>query len=163
MKKKQNPAFKFYFFVRFFAGYFLICYCLKLFVLRMDLLDIAFQNPFFEFYKVQNTGAAFSILNNNNIWLAIFALCVCALIVVYIVKNLKTLSKLELHAYAFLLSGIASNMLERFVDGHVTDYIKLNFINFPIFNLADVFINVGVALILISLFTGKKTKEAGNE
>ena len=54
-------------------------------------------------------------------------------------------------------------MLERLVDGHVTDYLKLNFIDFPIFNFADVFINIGVILILISLLFKKDTKGAENE
>lgn len=163
MKKNLNPISKLYFFARFFAGYFLICYCFKLFILRMAEMDISFQNSFFEFYVAQNTGAAFSILNNNNSLLAFFAAIVSIGIVYFVIKNLKNVSKLELHAYAFLLSGVFSNMLERFVDGHVTDYIKLNSIAFPIFNFADLFINIGVILILISLLFKKESKEVENE
>lgn len=163
MKKKQNQAFKFYFFIGLFAGYFLICYCFKLFVSRFTLMNISFQNPFFEFYLAKNTGAAFSILNNNNNLLAFFATVVSIGIVCFVVKNLKNLSNLELHAFAFLFSGVFSNLLERLVDGYVTDYVKLKFVDFPIFNFADLFINIGVILILISLLFKKESKEVDNE
>lgn len=159
MKKKQNQRFKLYCFFKFLAAYFAICYCFKLFVLKLNSMQIIVDNPIFSFYIAQNTGAAFSILSNNNLLLSVFAAVVCALLVFYVIKNIKTFSKLEIQVFAFLMSGICSNMLERFCDGHVTDYVKLNFIEFPVFNLADVFINTGVVLFLIVLFAKKNSPE----
>ena len=50
-------------------------------------------------------------------------------------------------------SGIMSNCHERIVLGYVRDYIQLNFVNFPVFNVADIFITLGViALVGILLF-----------
>lgn len=159
MKKKQNQQFKLLWFFEFFVAYFVICYCFKLFVLKLNSMQIIIDNPIFGFYIAKNTGAAFSILNNNNFLLSVFAAAVCVLMVFYVIKNIKTFSKLEIHAFVFFLSGVCSNMVERFCAGHVTDYIKLNFVNFPIFNLADAFINIGVFLFLIVLFTKKNFSE----
>ena len=58
---------------------------------------------------------------------------------------------------ALLSAGVAGNLHERIVYGYVRDFFQLNFVNFPVFNIADIFINIGViALIIIILI--KKTK-----
>ena len=72
--------------------------------------------------------------------------------------NFKELKITNIHAFAFLSAGILSNTIERFVDGYVTDYFKLTFINFPVFNLADIFINIGVILLIFSLLFFDKRK-----
>ena len=106
---------------------------------------------------LKNTGAAFSILKNGNSFLAVFAVLVFALILYHVINNYKNLRLIDVHALAFLSAGILSNTAERIIDGFVTDYFKLTFINFPVFNVADIFINIGVILLIFSLlFLEKK-------
>lgn len=99
---------------------------------------------------VTNTGAAWSIFNNNHY----FVLCISAIIIialiVYIVKN-RPSNKLEKTAYAFILGGALGNFMGRCVNGYVTDFIDVKVFNYnyPIFNLADVFIVIGTGLFIV--------------
>ena len=58
---------------------------------------------------------------------------------------------------ALLSAGIAENLHERIIYGYVRDYFQLNFINFPVFNISDILINVGVIALIIMILI-KKTK-----
>ena len=64
-----------------------------------------------------------------------------------------TLSKWEQVGYGFILSGALGNGIDRFILGQVVDFLDFRLIRFPVFNLADAFINVGIACLLISSFT----------
>ena len=58
-----------------------------------------------------------------------------------------------------LSSGIICNLIERIVDGFVTDYIRLTFIAFPIFNLSDVYISIGAFVLICNiLFNNEQSK-----
>ena len=59
--------------------------------------------------------------------------------------------------YGFILSGALGNGLDRFLFGYVVDFLDFRLINFPVFNLADVFINVGIIFLLISSFPQKSS------
>ena len=54
--------------------------------------------------------------------------------------------------YGLILSGAFGNGIDRFVFGHVIDFIDIKLINFAIFNVADMFINVGIVCLLIATF-----------
>ena len=58
---------------------------------------------------------------------------------------------------SLLTAGIAGNLHERIVFGYVRDFFDLTFVNFPVFNISDIFINIGV-IALIILILLKKTK-----
>ena len=58
---------------------------------------------------------------------------------------------------SLLTAGIAGNLHERIVFGYVRDFFELTFVNFPVFNISDIFINIGV-IALIILILLKKTK-----
>ena len=140
--------------------YLFLCFYVKNLVLHYEKSNITLSCGVFDIVHLKNTGAAFSIFKGGNYFLAIFAILTLFLILFYIVKNFKSLKYIEVQAYSFLIAGISSNVLERLSDGYVTDYIKLNFIDFPVFNLADVFINVGAFLLLITLlFLEKEGKK----
>lgn len=155
MDKLQNQTFKIYSFIGLFVVGLAICYCFKLLILKFGLVAVFPQNPILDFYVAKNTGAAFSIFHNGNLLLGIFSFFVSVGIVFFVFKKIKIFSKPELYSITMLLAGVSSNMLERFVDGYVTDYFRLKFVDFPIFNVADVFINVAVVLILF-FFLSKK-------
>ncbi|MBE7029663.1 MAG: signal peptidase II [Clostridia bacterium] len=93
-----------------------------------------------------NGGGAWGILNGQR-WLlvSITLVVICALIgyLIYI----KATNKLLLTSVSFIIGGGIGNLIDRVSVGLVTDFIKFDFINFPIFNVADCFIVIGVILL----------------
>lgn len=119
-----------------------------------------FSNPLFKIIYVENTGAAFSIMQNSTailIGLSLFALCAMSY---YIIKNIDKINRVEMLCWSFLIAGILGNLHERIFLGHVRDFFDLAFINFAIFNISDIFINLGViGIILLILLTKKPAKK----
>lgn len=99
------------------------------------------------------------MFKGSNLLLAYLAAAISVGVLVFVLKKYKTLSTLELTALSVFLSGVLSNMFERFYYGHVIDYIRLGFIAFPVFNLADIFINAGVILIVLSVLFSKRSSD----
>ncbi len=116
-------------------------------------MGLTVVNSVFTLKYVQNTGAAFSLLENYPY--AVIALAGIALVVVliYTINNLQTLSMKAVFASSLLMSGIFCNLYERLFLGFVRDFIKLNFVDFPIFNFSDMSINIAVLIIIILLFS----------
>lgn len=106
---------------------------------------------------IENTGAAFSIMQNSTKILIIVSFVAILAIFYYVVKNLRESYMKELLFLAFLLSGILGNLYERVSFGYVRDFFELSFVNFPIFNISDVFINIGVLGIIILILLTKKS------
>lgn len=115
-----------------------------------------FSNDFVNFVFVKNTGAAFSILQNSTLGLAIFSIFAVFAIIYYIIRNLDTILMKEIFPLSLLLSGILGNLFERLYFGYVRDYFDLAFVNFPVFNISDIFINLGVFVIIILVLLSKK-------
>lgn len=112
---------------------------------------------FFSLTYVQNTGAAFSILSGNRILLIAMGVLSIALIYLFFIRNTK-LDKIETVAYSLLLGGIIGNLIDRIIFGYVIDYFDFLIINysFPVFNLADTFIVISIALIFIMQIRSEK-------
>jgi len=102
-----------------------------------------------QFNLVKNYGAAFSLFDNRSGFLGVISFIVSLLILLYILRN-SLLYLWEGIGLAFLLGGSIGNGIDRWVLGYVNDFIQLTVINFPVFNLADVSINIGVICILLS-------------
>lgn len=154
---KKNLNFNIFVYLKYTFVYFLIAYTLKNIFLHFQKTGVPIQNNIFEILILKNTGAAFSILKEGKTFLIIFALFILGGIFYYVYKNHKNLKFIDIQSLSFLSAGILSNTFERIIDGFVTDYFKLVFINFPVFNLADLFINIGVILFVFSLlFLDKK-------
>ena len=115
------------------------------------LNDLRFKiqsNPIFDLIFVQNTGAAFSIFEDSKLFLIIFSSIAFIWITFYTIKNIQKLSTTTVFWVSMLCAGIICNLHERIEYGYVRDYIKLNFIDFPVFNISDIFINIGVIAIV---------------
>ena len=96
---------------------------------------------------LRNTGAAFSILENQ--WS--FALITCTVIGVavwYLIKNIQA-SKWMLTGLILIIAGGLGNFIDRIQQGFVVDMFQLDFVNFAIFNVADMYLTVGVAILLL--------------
>ncbi len=119
--------------------------------------DYHYSNKFVTLNYIGNTGAAFNLLQDSRELLIILSVVAITLIFLYVIKHIKTISMKSIFFISLLTAGIAGNMHERIIYGFVRDYFQLNFVNFPVFNISDIYINVGViALIIIILI--KKTR-----
>ena len=118
-----------------------------LFGQKVNLID-----NLISFTKIYNTGAAFSILQKNTLLLILFSLFVTIAITYYFTKRVKLLPPMLALAWGLILGGTVGNLIDRITFGYVIDFIRLDFINFPIFNLADISINLGAILIVLHAF-----------
>ena len=117
------------------------------------ILHHQYTNAVFSLHYLKNTGAAFSLLQNAREFLIIISIVATTFLFTYVHNHIRSLNMISISFIALLGAGIMSNCHERIVLGYVRDYIHLNFMNFPIFNIADIFITVGViSLIAILLF-----------
>ena len=105
---------------------------------------------------IKNTGAAFSILSEHTWILAVISVAASVALGYFALK--KTLPKWERFAIAMILGGCVGNAIDRVFLGYVVDMFKVEFVNFAIFNLADVFIDVGAALFVV-LYLVRASKE----
>ena len=104
---------------------------------------------------VKNYGAAFNIFNGNRLLLSIVSIIV-TVILIYFILIKKNITNLDLLSYGFILGGTFGNGIDRLTKGYVIDFINLNFINFPVFNIADISINIGLIFIIYGLIKYKQ-------
>lgn len=105
----------------------------------------------FRLTYVQNTGAAFSMLENMQ-WLFILVFLVLTVAIVYdFFKKSMPFTKLERWLIVLVYAGGLGNMIDRVRLGYVVDMIELEFMDFPVFNVADCFITCGCILLMVHL------------
>jgi len=119
---------------------------------------LQFECPVFKLHYLENTGAAFNIFKDAREALIIFSASAITLICVYIFNHIKTISATALFWLAMLCAGTFGNMHERIVIGCVRDFFELTFINFPVFNISDIMINISVAILVIIILFKKVNK-----
>ncbi|MCX7595391.1 MAG: signal peptidase II [Fischerella sp.] len=105
----------------------------------------------FHLTYVTNTGAAFSLLSGKVEWLRWLSLGV-SLALIALAWFGPSLNRWEQWGYGLILGGAMGNGIDRFALGYVVDFLDFRFINFPVFNFADVFINIGIFCLLIATF-----------
>jgi signal peptidase II len=88
---------------------------------------------------VKNFGAAFNILSGNRFILSLVSI-LTTILLTYLIFNQKIIGNLDLFSYSFILGGTLGNGIDRLTKGYVVDFINLNFIEFPVFNIADIII-----------------------
>ena len=99
-----------------------------------------------------NTGAAFSVFSGHSVLILLVSVALLASIFLFIGRKLRLTVASRL-ALACLLGGGMGNLIDRLLYLGVTDYIRLRFIDFPVFNLADIAIVSSIIVLLILLFT----------
>lgn len=147
-------------------------------IILVDLLTKSFFQSYFvegnrdvivviqdviSFVYVKNTGAAFGIFENNAIVLAIFSV---VFLIIFLMFDIFCGSKNIWYflGFSFILGGAIGNMVDRIVFNYVRDFIYLDFMGwFPVFNVADIFLTVGVICFVIYIvfymFKEDKAKE----
>ena len=113
--------------------------------------SIKIIDNFFYITYVKNTGAAWSILSGKQLLLILFTVIVIVWLVIYLYKK-KTYTRIEKIGYSLLLGGAVGNLIDRVVYGYVIDYLNFYIFNYnyPIFNIADSCIVIGIMLLFIS-------------
>lgn len=111
-------------------------------------------------FYIQNNGAAWGILSGNMILFYFVTIAVIVgMLYWYHMYNRGKLHWIEKLAYILIFSGALGNFIDRIRLGYVIDMIKLDFIDFPIFNVADTYLTCGVVVMLIyTLFLEKGMK-----
>lgn len=126
------------------------------FIIDKKVLFIEILPTLFNIHKVYNYGVAFSFLENKRYLILLFSL-----ILIYFLFNLrKDLPKTKKYDILFgvILGGIIGNLLDRVFRGYVIDYLETFIfgISFPIFNLADICITLGIIIMVLIMSLGDK-------
>ena len=117
-----------------------------------------FINKDFLLFKldfVKNYGAAFNIFSGSRIFLSLISI-LFSILLIYLILRKNTLNILYLYSYSFILGGTIGNGIDRIYKGFVVDFINLNIINFPVFNIADISINIGFIFLLYNIFQNNR-------
>ena len=121
---------------------------------------------FFSFTLAYNKGAAFSFLSTAGGWQRWFFIGIAAvvsLILVVWVSRLEKRQKLQAAALTLILGGALGNLYDRATLGQVVDFILVHYQQswfFPAFNLADVGITMGAALMILDMFINPESKSS---
>lgn len=130
--------------------------------LRVNETVVVIEN-FFSLTNINNTGAAFSMLEGR-IWFLSLISVIILILIFKMSKEFKN-NKRNTIAFGLLIGGIFGNFGDRLFLGMVRDFLKFRIFgyNFPVFNLADVCIVVGVVLLGISILVGDDKVESGSK
>jgi len=110
--------------------------------------NITIINNVIDFIHVRNTGAAFSILKDSTWLLSLISIAFCVGVIIYWIRE-KPKHSLFNTGLTMLFAGAFGNGIDRIFRGSVVDFIKLDFIDFPIFNIADISIVIGACLCIV--------------
>ena len=106
------------------------------------------------FTLVKNKGAAFSLFSNSTTLLTITSIFASLLLITLIIKY-PPKSYWNSMGFVYLLGGTVGNGIDRLINGYVIDFLELVPINFPIFNLADISINIAIICFIIDQISNK--------
>lgn len=111
--------------------------------------SISVIDNFFRLTYAKNEGVAFSFLDGHVSFIILMTIIVIYLIFKYVRNNIN--NNIEVVGYSFIIGGAVGNLIDRIMYGYVVDFFDFNIFgyNFPIFNLADTFIVVGVFILCI--------------
>lgn len=127
--------------------------------------EISIIPKFFSLVYVKNSGAAFSILEDATLLLIVISVLFIIVIDKTIKKEEPNLNKLSILSLGMIIGGIFGNLIDRILYRSVIDFISFTFgsYHFPIFNIADIGITVGVFLLFIDYLRKDKNKEKKND
>ena len=120
------------------------------FLLSKGSMDVL---PFFSLTYVENTGSAFGLFQNANLFLLIVSLLVLFLMVKWR-KDILCLGNLARYGYLMIFAGALGNIYDRIILGYVVDFLDFHF--WPVFNIADSAICIGAAFIAFDILRAKK-------
>lgn len=124
---------------------------IKYFIELYLVSEISIISGFFSLLKVYNYGSAFSLFSGQTYFLLIINI----LIFIFLIRYMKSfkVNKRNTIAFGLVFGGLVGNLIDRVRLGFVIDYLKFDFGNytFPIFNLADITLCIGIFLMIIAV------------
>lgn len=114
---------------------------------------------------IYNYGAAFSVLQNKQVILIPITLIVSGIILFLMLRNRKTGHWSLMLSFAMIFGGGIGNLIDRIRLGYVIDYLEIKFFKFPVFNIADMAVVSGSALLVIYILfieTKAQKEKEGN-
>ncbi|TFI60771.1 signal peptidase II [Carnobacterium divergens] len=128
-------------------------------VQNIELYQVkAFLPGVLSWMYIQNTGAAWSILEGQ-MWFFYVITTVVIIGILYIMQKYAKESRLFSMGLALILAGALGNFIDRIRLGYVVDMVRIELIDFPIFNVADMSLSIGVALIIVYVLLDEKNKK----
>ena len=126
---------------------YLMFYNKKLFINKDFLL--------FKLDFVKNYGAAFNIFSGSRVFLSLISIFF-SILLIYLIFRKNTLKKIERYSYSIIVGGTNGKGKDWIYKCFVVDFINLNIINFPVFNIADISINIGFIILLYNIFKNNR-------
>ncbi|MCI8637963.1 MAG: signal peptidase II [Coprococcus sp.] len=107
----------------------------------------------FELHYLENRGMAFGLMQNQRTFFVLTTTVVFFVLVYFYLKTPVTKKYLPIRiCTVFLTAGAAGNFIDRLLKGYVVDFFYFSFIDFPIFNVADIFVTVTFFVLLLLIF-----------
>ena len=110
---------------------------------NIDLIKGVFSLTF-----VENSGAAFGMMQNGRWFFIILTVAVLSVLALWLIKK-KTSGKLIGFSMSLIFAGALGNLIERILYGYVTDMLRVHFFDFPVFNFADCCVVIGTFLLCL--------------
>ena len=128
--------------------------------------SVSVINGFLEWNYVENTGAAFGSFSGNTTLLSVItAVIILAGIAAILLKKIK--NKYLLITATIIIAGGLGNLIDRIFRGYVIDFIKVLFIDFPVFNFADILVTCGsfmlITYLIIDIYNDSRKKQKGDK
>tara|TARA_B100000674_G_scaffold491309_1_gene508986 strand:- start:568 stop:879 length:312 start_codon:yes stop_codon:yes gene_type:complete len=102
---------------------------------------------------VRNYGAAFNLFSGSRLFLSFISVISTFILFYFIfIRENKLINK---YGLSFILAGTIGNGIDRILNGYVIDFIKIKYIDFPVFNIADIAINIGVLILILNYYRHK--------
>lgn len=107
-----------------------------------------------------NTGGAWGVLGDMTFILITLSLVICAAVIFYLFVVTPDASVLLTVGLSLVFAGGVGNLIDRLTGGYVIDFIQTLFMDFPVFNIADIGVTCGVVITMIALFAYPRSKMA---
>ena len=119
-------------------------------------MPLDWLSPYARVVHWYNTGVAFGMFQDKNLLFSILALAISIFLIIFYPKLTEDDWFLRI-ALGMQLGGSLGNLIDRITIGHVTDFISVG--NFPVFNIADASISVGVAVMILGLWIEERKEK----
>lgn len=113
----------------------------------------------FSVHLVYNTGGAWSVFSGATVALGVFSVVMCVALAAFAIIQRTRITWPESIGLALVVAGGLGNALDRFMLNHVVDFIDLTFMDFPVFNVADIGVTCGIVIFLIGWLVRQRRED----
>ena len=114
------------------------------------------------FNYVENTGIAFGLFKDMYVLFVPLSIAIVIGGFYYMAKYVKKSEKFLRCGGIFMLSGAIGNIIDKIFRGFVVDFLEFKFVNFPVFNVADIFVTVGAVIVAVAILLRKENENEDN-